>query len=217
MSASDRFSTESLLSSSDRPAPETAATKARKQPRAAGKILGVEQKSESVVRVDGEEVLVIRSARRQRTVSADLAGGTLRLRVPAGLSRAQVETHARAFRRRFESRAAAASHSDEALLTRARELSARHLNSHAQPSSVTWSDRQLKRWGSTTTTTGGIRLSARLRKMPGWVVDSVLIHELAHLIEPGHGQKFQELVARYPHTKEADAFLAGVTWAEQQR
>lgn len=172
---------------------------------------------QSVIQVDDEDVIVIRSARRRRTVSADFTGGTLRLRVPARLPAAQVKTHARAFRKRFDSRATAARHSDEALTARAQELAAQYLNDDARPASVTWSDRQLKRWGSTTTTTGEIRLSSRLRKMPGWVVDSVLIHELAHLVESGHGPRFQQLVARYPHTKEADAFLAGVTWAEHQR
>ena len=84
-----------------------------------------------------------------------------------------------------------------------------------QPTSVSWSSRQLKRWGSTTSTTGAVRLSARLQNMPGWVVDSVLVHELAYLIEPNHGRRFQQLVARYPRTEEADVFPAGVSWAEQ--
>lgn len=171
------------------------------------------------VRVDGEDVIVIRSAKRRRTVSADLAAGQLRLRVPMRLSHRDVETHARAFRKRLASRAARAGHSDDTLLIRARELVRQYLpevvNHSLEPSSVTWSDRQLKRWGSTTSTTGEIRLSSRMRSMPGWVVDAVLVHELSHLVEPGHGPRFQDLVSRYPRTKEADAFLAGVTWVDQ--
>ncbi|WP_120002786.1 M48 family metallopeptidase [Nesterenkonia muleiensis] len=170
---------------------------------------------EFVIQVDGEKVLVIRSARRRRTVSADITGGTLRLRVPMRLSRAEMETHARAFRKRLKGRSSQAGRSDEALLARARELSAQYFDGAVQPASAAWSGRQLKRWGSTTSTTGEIRLSSKLRRMPGWVVDSVLVHELAHLIESGHGPEFRRLVARYPHTKEADAFLAGVTWADQ--
>lgn len=167
------------------------------------------------IQVDGEDVIVIRSAKRRRTVTADLSGGELRLRVPMRLSRRDIETHARAFRRRLATRASRAGRSDDALLVRARELAAQYLGDSAEPLKVSWSDRQLQRWGSTTSTTGEIRLSSRLRAMPGWVVDSVLIHELAHLIESGHGPRFQELVARYPRTHEADAFLAGVTWAAQ--
>lgn len=171
---------------------------------------------QTVVAVDDEDVIVIRSAKRRRTVSADISGGTLRLRVPLRLSSAQVEDHARAFRKRFESRHSTAGKSDEALLERADQLSSQYFDGAAAPSSVQWSNRQQKRWGSTSTTTGEIRISSRLQHMPGWVVDSVLVHELAHLIEPGHGPAFKKLVARYPRTQEADAFLAGVTWSDQQ-
>ena len=39
--------------------------------------------------------------------------------------------------------------------------------------------------------------------MPSWVVDYVLVHELAHLLASGHGPQFQALVARYPHAERA--------------
>ena len=41
--------------------------------------------------------------------------------------------------------------------------------------------------GSCTPAEGSIRVSDKVRGMPGWVLDYVLLHELAHLIEPGHG------------------------------
>ncbi|NLS09273.1 M48 family metallopeptidase [Nesterenkonia sp. MY13] len=164
--------------------------------------------------VDGQEVRVIRSAKRRRTVSAALNGGVLQLRVPMRTSRVEVEDHAREFMKRFAARQPQAAKSDEALHSRAEELIAKYFpDLPISPRSVTWSTRQQKRWGSTTTTEGTIRLSARLRGMPEWVVDAVLIHELAHLVESGHGPRFQELVNRYPRTQEADGFLAGVQWA----
>lgn len=172
------------------------------------------KQSEHTLTVDGLEVIVIRSARRRRTVTADISGGLLRLRVPMQLSRRELEQHARAFRRRLARRSTTAS-TDDQLLARARELAAEYFHGDVEPVSVTWSTQQMKRWGSTTPTSGTIRLSARLRDMPAWVVDAVLIHELAHLIESDHGPRFQELVARYPHTARADAFLDGVTWAQQ--
>jgi predicted metal-dependent hydrolase len=50
--------------------------------------------------------------------------------------------------------------------------------------------------------------------MPDWVVAAVLVHELAHLLESGHGPAFRRLVDRYPRYAEAMAFLEGVTFAE---
>ncbi|GAB3847742.1 M48 metallopeptidase family protein [Nesterenkonia populi] len=174
-----------------------------------------ETQREERITVDGHEVIVIRSARRTRTVSGDQVGGLLRLRVPARTSRRELDKHARAFRRRMASKGSAAAAGDGALAERASALSAKYLDGIPQPTSVTWSSQQLRRWGSTTSTTGTVRLSARLKHMPGWVVDAVLVHELAHLLEPDHGAAFKKLVDRYPRTAEADAFLAGVSWAEE--
>ena len=54
------------------------------------------------------------------------------------------------------------------------------------PASVRWVTNQNARWGSCTPGDRTIRLSDRLQQMPGWVVDYVLVHELAHLLEAGH-------------------------------
>ena len=44
--------------------------------------------------------------------------------------------------------------------------------------------------------------------MPGWVVDYVLIHELAHLVVPGgHPPEFWAAVRRYPRTERAMGYL----------
>ena len=168
--------------------------------------------SQQRIVVDGDDVLVIRSARRTRTVTADQVDGVLRLRVPARLTRAQVDEHARAFLHKLRRRAQRRRRSDEDLMRRARELSAEHLDGIVEPASVVWSSRQSMRWGSTTSTDASIRLSTRLQQMPLWVQDAVLVHELVHLVEPDHGPRFRALAAQYPHTAEADAFLDGVSF-----
>ncbi|MGH8889748.1 MAG: M48 metallopeptidase family protein, partial [Acidothermaceae bacterium] len=82
-----------------------------------------------------------------------------------------------------------------------------------EPSSVRWVANQNSRWGSCTPADRTIRLSERLRVMPSWVIDYVLVHELAHLIEIGHGPRFQELVDRYPKAERARGYLLGVSAA----
>ena len=83
------------------------------------------------------------------------------------------------------------------------------------PASVRWVTNQNTRWGSCTSKDAAIRLSHRLKGMPEWVVDYVLLHELAHLLEPNHSARFWALVDAYPHTVKAKGFLEGVSW--QQR
>ena len=104
---------------------------------------------------------------------------------------------------------------DDELVARARALSTAHLDGVPQPTSVRWVDNQQRRWGSCTPSDGSIRLSSRLRGMPEYVVDYVLVHELAHLIEPSHDQRFWALVARYPRAERARGFLEGVELARQ--
>lgn len=99
---------------------------------------------------------------------------------------------------------------DAELHERALALSQRWLDGRAGPVSVRWSGRQNTRWGSCTPADGTIRLSERLRSMPSWVVDYVLVHELAHLLHADHGPAFQALVARYPKAERARGFLEGV-------
>ena len=96
------------------------------------------------------------------------------------------------------------------LLQRAMALSAAHLDGRATPAAVRWVDNQQRRWGSCTPEDRSIRLSRRLATMPDYVVDYVLLHELAHLIEPGHGPAFRALMARYPKLDRAEGYLEGV-------
>lgn len=99
---------------------------------------------------------------------------------------------------------------DDELMIRATELSTMYLEGRARPTSVRWVSNQQRRWGSCTPGEGSIRLSDRLRVMPSYVVDYVLVHELAHLIVSGHGERFWDWVRHYPSCERARGFLEGV-------
>jgi predicted metal-dependent hydrolase len=58
-----------------------------------------------------------------------------------------------------------------------------------------------------------IRVSDRLRDAPDYVLDYVLLHELAHLLVPGHGPDFWALLAPYPRLERARGYLEGVAAA----
>lgn len=164
----------------------------------------------------GERVLVRRSARRRRSVSITRRDGDLEVAIPATFSRAQERQWAQKMveqMTRRHHREAAPARSDAELAALAIELSDRYLGGRARPRSVQWSARQNLRWGSCTSAEGSIRLSTRLQGMPRWVVESVMVHELVHLLVPDHGPDFQELMARYPRAERAKGFLEGVAWA----
>lgn len=165
---------------------------------------------------EGLPVLVRRSARRRRTVSAFWEDGKAVVAIPASFSRRQEREWLQTMIARLESsrrRSVPKRRTDEALMTHARELSERYLQGRAVPESVRWVTNQNSRWGSATPAEKTIRLSDKLRGMPDWVVDYVLLHELAHLLVAGHGPRFWALLTAYPRTEEAKAFLAGVSFA----
>ncbi len=164
----------------------------------------------------GAQVEVRRSRRRRRTVSAYRDGDKIVVMVPDNLTRAEEREWVTTMVARVEKKERrAAKRGDADLLRRAGELSDLYLGGIADPASVRWVGNQRSRWGSCTPDDRTIRLSARLQKMPDWVIDYVLIHELVHLIEPHHNDEFWAWVANYPHTEKAKGYLQG--WSEALR
>ncbi|MGL4172663.1 MAG: M48 metallopeptidase family protein [Actinomycetota bacterium] len=106
---------------------------------------------------------------------------------------------------------------DADLAIRAAHLAHRYLGGQAVARSVKWVTNQHTRWGSCTPAARRIRISVRMREMPVWVLDYVLLHELAHLIEPGHNPSFWALLASYPKTERARGYLEGVASMTHRR
>ena len=156
---------------------------------------------------------VRRSKRRTRTVTAFREGGRTVVAIPDRFSRTEEREWVRKMVTRLMTSRARRVPSDEGLVTRAATLSDRYLGGRARPTSVAWSTRQGQRWGSCTPSEGTIRISTRLRGVPGWVLDYVILHELVHLLVPGHGPGFWAELEAYPRTERARGFLEGFAHA----
>ncbi|MGZ8784073.1 MAG: M48 metallopeptidase family protein [Acidimicrobiia bacterium] len=154
---------------------------------------------------------VVRSARRRNTVQARMVGDVLRVAIPAAMSRSEELHWVALMKSKFELRATS---EPVELTNRARRLA--RLYGLPVPDSIRWVHNQQTRWGSCTPEDRTIRISSRVAVFPGWVLDYLIVHELAHLREPGHGKAFQELVERYPRAERATGFLIamGREWNE---
>jgi predicted metal-dependent hydrolase len=152
-----------------------------------------------------------RSPRRRRSASAQARGRAVVVRLPAGLARDEEERLiAGLLDKVTRRRQAEALGGDVELQRRAEDLADTYLDG-VRPASVRWSARMTHRYGSCTVATGEIRISDRLATAPRWVLDAVLIHELAHLVQPDHSPAFHTLVARYPQAERARGWLEGFT------
>jgi hypothetical protein len=169
------------------------------------------------VESEQQPVEVRRSRRRRSTVTAYREGDRMVLLIPARFTRAEEREWVQKMSARLAAQERRRRPGDVQLMDRAAELSRRYLGGLARPATVTWVGNQRSRWGSCTPADRTIRLSDRLQGMPLWVVDYVLLHELAHLIEHGHGPRFWSLLEGYPQTERAKGFLEGFAAARDLR
>jgi predicted metal-dependent hydrolase len=152
-------------------------------------------------------VEVVRSARRKKTISAEIVGDSLIVSVPDRISRAEEQEWVTTLAVRMaERRRRDRLNSDGALARRASELGGRYLDG-TRAADIAWVPAQRSRWGSCCPEDGTIRLSLSVADYPSWVRDYVIVHELAHLIVADHSDAFWALVERYPLTERARGFL----------
>lgn len=187
-----------------RPASEVLPTASLRLPRLPDGITGVE---------------VRRSTRRRSTVSARVESGRIVLQMPATLRIAEEQHWVDSMVERVGAKRARPGRSDAELLRRAETVAARYLEpvvgQRLAPGSVRWVTNMNRRWASCSTDSGAIRVSHRLQQMPEYVLDYVLVHELIHLVEPGHNKRFHALLAAYPLAERAEGFLQGWSAANQ--
>ena len=155
---------------------------------------------------------IIRSPNRTRTASARMVDGTLVVRVPASISpeeeRKLVDTLVRRVVRAEKKRKGEKPLPN--LKRRAEELNRLYFGGKLVVKVIKWVGNQEKRYGSCTPSTATIRVSDRVATMPLWVLDYVLVHELAHLMQPNHSPAFWKLVMKYPLTERARGYLMAV-------
>lgn len=147
-------------------------------------------------------VEVVRSKRRRKTVSAHLVGDVVQVQMPAWMSKADEERYVIelvgriARRERREATDIAA---------RAETLARRYDLPKAK--SVVWVPNRKTQWATCIVDTAEIRVVERLADFPAWVLDYVLVHELAHLVHANHSARFWAMVNRYPKAERARGYL----------
>jgi len=160
------------------------------------------------------EIVVIRSKRRTKNVSAYRAGGRIVVSIPARMSKADERALVPEMVAKIRAQEAAVTMSETALAERIGEL-LQELTPEItiRPADVAWRAMR-ERWGSCTGVDRTIRISDRLKGAPDFALDYVLFHEAIHLEYSDHGPQFKEFLARFPKAELASAYLDGYEAAE---
>ena len=152
--------------------------------------------------MDDMEIELVRGTPRRKHVEAVLVGDRLRVSFPRWMSLAEAQRSADELAERIRRRV---DPSCIDIATRARKLARQYGLPRAKK--VRWAENMRQRWGSCTPDDGSVRVSSRLAAYPAWVLDYVLVHELAHLLVENHGPEHEALVDRYPYAERARGFL----------
>jgi predicted metal-dependent hydrolase len=161
------------------------------------------------------EILVIRSARRKRNISAYRQGGRIIVSIPARMSKADEHAIVPEMIAKIRNQEAIRTPSEERLMERTNELmTSLAPEITARPASINWRPMR-ERWGSCTSVDRTIRISDRLKLAPDYALDYVLFHEAIHLEHFDHGAAFTEVLARFEDSELASAYLDGYEAAER--
>ena len=162
------------------------------------------------------EIVVLRSKRRKKSISAYRQGGRIIVSIPARMSKADERTIVPEMIAKIRAQEAGESPSETVLMQRVTELLEIYAPEiTARPKSINWRVMR-ERWGSCTSVDATIRISDRLKGAPGYVLNYVLFHEAIHLHHCDHGPEFKAVLSRFPHEAQAEAYLEGFEAAERR-
>jgi predicted metal-dependent hydrolase len=156
------------------------------------------------------EVRVTRSTKRAKTVSAKVVNGVIEISAPASCSDTELAPIIDRLQNRIAKKAQKRQLSAQDLENIAQRLNHDYYENKLQWASISWSTNQNSLYGSCTPALRTIRISHRLAKMPLFVQEYVVMHELGHLIEANHSPKFWALVNQYPLTERARGYLMAI-------
>jgi len=157
-----------------------------------------------------ENVKIIHSTKRKKTIQAKMVDGTLWIYLPNGMKKEEEQKWIKEMKNRFmRQKRKQKLNSNGLLQKRAQQINKQYFNG-ALEFSMKYVTNQTSKFGSCTPRTRMIRISDRVADMPRWVQDYVIIHELTHLIHPNHSRKFWETVNQYKYAERAKGYLIAI-------
>ncbi|MFH1440477.1 MAG: M48 family metallopeptidase [Candidatus Omnitrophota bacterium] len=154
------------------------------------------------------DIKINRSRRRRRTASARLIDNVMHVYVPENISAGRLEEVIDSFKKKiFRNILKDKLNKGKSLDEIAKAINNKYFGGKIYISSIEYVTNQNYKYGCCDFTAKKIRISHRIAQMPDWVRDYVIVHEMAHLIEPNHSKAFWEIVSRYKLAERARGYL----------
>ena len=154
------------------------------------------------------EVKIVRSGKRRRTVGAKIVENTMIVSAPADMPEKKLAAIIEGFKKRFERRRLKQELNKNKNLNDIFErLNKKYFAGKLRVKSIEYVTNQQRKYGCCNCRAKTIRISHRLAEMPEWVRDYVVVHEMAHLIEPNHSRAFWNIAYRYELAERARGYL----------
>jgi len=163
------------------------------------------------------KVEIRRSKRRKKTVSARLDGDVMYVYAPVDTPEKELHKIIKNFKKRFTRRNLKRELNEEQNLSEVfGRLNKKYFNGKIKIKSIEYVTNQQKKYGSCDYRKKTIRLSHYIAQMPDWVRNYVIIHEMAHILEPNHSKAFWDIVYRYKLAERARGFLIAKKMEDNQ-
>ena len=154
------------------------------------------------------KVEIKHSKRRKRTISAKLDGDTMYIYAPQGMREKELHKVIENFKKRFDRRNLKKKLNKEKKIKDVfNRLNKRYFDGQIKITSIEYVTDQERKFGCCNYRKKTIRISHYLAEMPGWVRDYVIVHEMAHILQPNHSKSFWDIVYHYKLTERARGFL----------
>lgn len=164
-----------------------------------------------------ENIQIIHSSKRKKTVQSKIVENVLRIYLPENLTNNEEEKWIKTM---IEKNSAKRLHkeinSEKMLKKRANELNKKFFKNRLD-FDIKFVSNQTSKFGSCTPKNRVIRISDKIASIPQWVQDYVIIHELAHLVHPNHSKKFWNVVNKYKYVERAKGYLIAIGMISDQQ
>ena len=154
------------------------------------------------------EVKIIRSNKRRKTISARMIENVMVVYAPAGIPDLELGNVIDNFKKRLQKRKLKKElDRTQDLNVIADKLNKEYFAARLKIQSIEYATNQERIFGCCNYKAAKIRVSHRVAKMPHWVRRYVIIHEMAHLVEPNHSKSLWRIVSRYKLAERAKGYL----------